>query len=616
MSEINLNDEVQVFVEDASVITVPIDDTLTQSGEAADAKAVGDALALKADASAVTAISVNGETADNQGKILINAGDIPMSDQLGADTVAEAIASLGGETAESIPMSDSDTTKISEKIAAMDTSITAAVKSVNGETPNAEGNVTISSVPLAANLTSDQSQAVTGAFVIRTTGGSRSVGNGSAQVQEIRGAMEHTGYVEEVLDYDLDETSGITIAIDHDTFVDYVTESGNIAIVYDSEWKISGTAVDLDDYGITVTGSPNSGDTINITYVKGDRGTITVATPTAFKATGWNLYNPSTGYARVAGYDGKYHVGGTYTSLKYSATLNGEQSAITVTNGSFSVPGDGYVWVTGGNATNTYITTEWTDWTTGPDVEWAAYSEKTISISTIMSSYFPYGLMAVGSVYDSINIDTGTAVSRIERIAYDAEDLADIIAAGRAYDADENYIYVVKTSPESESITLNGAYTASDHGIEMMDGTDVGPVLVILYGQNLKAKLVSDTLTKSQQTLTDAEKKQVQDNIGVTEICDDVKGMLVVESKTLFDNKTLAVSGYDSGSYSVAKTGYTALLAVVTVGNASSSGSGCTNVNVNKVTCGNNNVAVQYKNMGNSSVKIKMTAQVLYKKNL
>ena len=174
----------------------------------------------------------------------------------------------------------------------------------------------------------------------------------------------------------------------------------------------------------------------------------------------------------------------------------------------------------------------------------------------------------------------------------------------------------MKTTAESHSITLNGAYTASDHGIEEIAGTTVGPVVVILYGQNLKAKLVSDTLTKSQQTLTEVEKKQVQDNIGVTEICDDVKGMLVVESKTLFDNKTLAVSGYDSGSYSVAKTGYTALLAIVTVGNASSSGSGCTNVNVNKVTCGNNNVAVQYKNMGNSSVKIKMTAQVLYRKDL
>ena len=314
----NLNQGFTMTMESTDVITVPIDNTLTQEGEAADAKAVGDALALKADASSVNTIDVNGEAADNQGHIILTGehvpmsgddettlksaietasnrtgADIPLTADSGAATIAATIAALGTETAQVIPMSDTDSTTVATKIAGLETAAAAAVKSVNGGTPDANGDVTINSVPLAANLTSDQSQAVTGSFVIRTTGGSRSVGSGSAQVQEIRGAMVHTGYVEEVLDYDLDETSGITIAIDHDTFVEYVTESGNIAIVYDSAWKIDGTTVDLDDYGITVTGSPNNGDTINITYVVGDRGTITVATPTSFKATGWNLYNPS-----------------------------------------------------------------------------------------------------------------------------------------------------------------------------------------------------------------------------------------------------------------------------------------------------------------------------------
>ena len=67
MSE-NLNDMVEEVVEDATVMTVPIDDTLSISGEAADAKAVGDALALKADASQVTGISVNGQSAEWSGR--------------------------------------------------------------------------------------------------------------------------------------------------------------------------------------------------------------------------------------------------------------------------------------------------------------------------------------------------------------------------------------------------------------------------------------------------------------------------------------------------------------------------------------------------------------------
>ena len=48
MSEINTNNDLdEVFEEtmdDSTVITVPIDETLTHSGEAADAKAVGEAL--------------------------------------------------------------------------------------------------------------------------------------------------------------------------------------------------------------------------------------------------------------------------------------------------------------------------------------------------------------------------------------------------------------------------------------------------------------------------------------------------------------------------------------------------------------------------------------------
>ena len=73
----DLNEVVEEVVSDATVMTVAIDDTLSISGEAADAKAVGDALALKADASSVVAISVNGQAADNQGKILVDGTDIP-----------------------------------------------------------------------------------------------------------------------------------------------------------------------------------------------------------------------------------------------------------------------------------------------------------------------------------------------------------------------------------------------------------------------------------------------------------------------------------------------------------------------------------------------------------
>ena len=73
MSEIINNEDLdEVFEEtmdDSTVITVPIDETLTHSGEAADAAAVGEALALKANAADINTIKVNAEEADNQGQI-------------------------------------------------------------------------------------------------------------------------------------------------------------------------------------------------------------------------------------------------------------------------------------------------------------------------------------------------------------------------------------------------------------------------------------------------------------------------------------------------------------------------------------------------------------------
>lgn len=646
MSEINntsndMNEEFSIQMEDSTVITVPIDDSLTREGEAADAKAVGDALALKADADSVNNIDVNNQEADNQGHIILTAEHVPMSESdsttvkakiqavdgktgasipltaaEGAPSIAEAFNGIGAQNATTIPMSaETGAQTVAAKIAEMETAAAGTVKSVNGVAADANGDVPLNEVPFAQNLTSDQAQAVVGAFILRTTGGSRSVRSGNAQVQEIRGAMQHTGEVQEVLDISVSEESGITAEVDGDTWKEEIDESGTYVFSYDgSVWKLSGNTVDLGDYGITVEGTPENGDTVTVTYVKEDRGLITPATPSAFRATGWNLFNPSVGYARVAGYDGAYHVGGAYTALQFSATLNGEKSALTVQNGSFTVPGNGFVWVTGGNATNTYITTEWTDWTTGPTVDWAAYQETVISLASVMSANFPNGLLAVGAIYDSISIDQGRAISRIERLDWDEDTLAEIIEEGRAYDADENYIYVVRTSPVTTTISLNGQFTANDHGIEIIDGTEVAPVAMILYGQNLKAKLVNDVLTISAQQLTDAQKAQARENIGVTSL---LNGAIVVELKTVADNLSIGTNTFNENSYSVAKVGYTPIGVLgFNVGNASNSGSGRTSAVFTKLYVSNGNLTACVKNVSTTSaIKVKLNVYIIYKKN-
>lgn len=550
MSEINEQDLNEVFEEeldDATVITVPIDDTLTQEGEAADAKAVGDALALKADAASITEIDVNGEGADAQGHILINATHIPVSDAAGADTIAEALertgadipltgdagsqtiaeafAGIGAVSATTIPMStDPEADTVAEAIEALQEGAEGCVKSVNGQSADSNGNVQLSEVPLAKNLTSSSAQSSAGAFVIRTTGGSKSVANGKAYLQEVRGAQVHTGYVAEVLEVTVDATSGITAALTHDTWVGAVSENGTYTFEYNgSAWKLDAATVTLADYGITVTGSPTNGDSITVDYVAEERGTITVATPSAIVSTGWNLFNVATGYARVAKYEHDYMIGGTYTQVQFSTTYGGARTTITVNeDGTFSINADGYVWVTGGDATTTYVCAVWTDWTTGPDVAFAAYTESQIDLSSVMDSYFPYGLMAVGTVYDEISISGGQAISRVERMAYSAENLAAVISAGRAYDVDEDYIYAVRTSAVTNSITISSEYTVSDHGMEWFNETEVGPYAIMLYGQDLNRKLTNEVVTYTEQVTTAAQKKQAQDNIGVTDLINSV----------------------------------------------------------------------------------------------
>lgn len=140
MSEINLNEEVEMVVEDASVITTPIDDTLTISGDAADAKAVGDALALKADKSELqNAITVNGQSADAQGAILIDGDEIPVS---GSDvtTMAEKFAEIDAKTGADIPIdTEAGATSVADHVGTLETSVTEIRGDLDDATATIEG---------------------------------------------------------------------------------------------------------------------------------------------------------------------------------------------------------------------------------------------------------------------------------------------------------------------------------------------------------------------------------------------------------------------------------------------------------------------------------------------
>lgn len=671
MSEINttdLNEAVEMVVEDAGVITTPIDATLSVSGAAADAKAVGDALELKADKADIqTKVKVNGQEADNQGLILVTgehipvsgedettlaaaveelegrtAEDIPISDEAGADSIADAIAEIGARTAEAIRMGSSDSRTVSAAIGSMASELTelaetvgglddktaeeivyrsgrtetvrehvdaldaAAVKSVNGIQPDTAGNALVNMVPYAENLYSEEMDQVDGEFIRRTTGGSGSLQDGSAWVLKIMGNSVHTGFTPESLqmtvvpmprtapaaitatlneavfeafveeagtytlsydgtawsatpaDYGIaisnDPVDGdsisivwdgvnnavmtvnaaarvapeaITASIDREVFVSYVEESTTITLTYTTAWS-----ADPALYGITVNEEPIAGDQIVVAYVKEIRGTITTAAPTRLVGTGWNLYESANGYARVCRYSETYgyRIGGTWTALTFASSISGSRTAITPENGLFNVVGDGFVFVEGGDDT-TYIYTTWSDWTEGYVGDFETYTESAVSLSGPMAG-FTFGLCKVGSVRDEIDMNTKTAISRVDRMAYTAENLAYAAGTGRAYEYDENWIYIERAAAVSTAFELNEQYTISEHGLEFFDGAAVPVYAEIIYGVNLKDKLRRQVVAVTAQSFTSGQQLQARTNIGAASAA-DVSG----NSQAIEDNE-------------------------------------------------------------------------------
>lgn len=409
--------------------------------------------------------------------------------------------------------------KLNDNFDIIDTEMHRPPLTVNGTEPDSTTrDISITTVPLADNLTSDEAQINTGTYIERTSGGEASIAAGTAWLSNIKGNMIKTGYVAESIEMSVtlaDPTTEIPISatMDHDTFVAEASSSGTYTFTYSNEWD-----VDPSTYGITVTGTPVAGDKITVEYVKLNRGTITTANPTSFVSTGWNLYNHAAGYAQVVDYSEEYGfmIDGTYTGLKFAATLTGEQTTITPVNGYFTIPSDGFVFVTGGNDTDTEIWMTWSDWTEQANGGvFEAYTSDNIDISGVMVD-FPYGLMKIGNYYDEIDLNVGKAYSRIERMAYTEENLADVIASGVPYDTDANYIFAVRVEPVVYTISLDGEYTVSDHGLEIFVGTSVPLTASSLYGNDLKGKLRRDVLTISQQTLTADQKTQVQENIGMS----------------------------------------------------------------------------------------------------
>lgn len=408
----------------------------------------------------------------------------------------------------------SDLAPLNENFSKLDGEVFSRVRAVNGVQADASGNAQVQTVPFANSLVTDEQETVSGAFGIRLTAGGGSISTGEGMLAALYGRSEHTGTTQEQLSMTVHNatrpagTDGITAKIDRDAFVSYVGEpdSTTVTMEYDGGWTSEPSW-----YGVTVTGVPIDGDSITVVYARAMRGTITQSVPTGFTATGWNLYNNTNGYARVAKYsdtDG-YLIDGNFTSIQYSKELNGTRRSITVVSGGFNVEDDGYVWVAGGDNSTTFILPTRDDWKHGYQGEWKAYEEKHIDLQSVMSNCFPYGLCQAGTVRDEINLMTQKAIRRVERVMYSASTIQTLEANGTAYDEDEDYIYYALDKPIVTAIEVDAAYTANMHGMEIAEWEGVAPEVLTLYGQSLTEKVDQISLKVDQMILKTSSAIQI-----------------------------------------------------------------------------------------------------------
>ena len=221
-------------------------------------------------------------------------------------------------------------------------------------------------------------------------------------------------------------------------------------------------------------------------YYTYNAGELMSVKTSAHKTVGFNAYNNTAGTAKLlGGYE--YQITGTYTAISYT-DINGNAETITPdADGKFTPTNDGTMTVMGGNGTDTCIHLVWDG---ERDDEWEAYKENSYALDSDLelrglwkldSSNKPY---CDGDIYES----DGTVTRKYEYRAYASgdESLADAITDG-------THTVVKLTTPTTESAD---AYTnpqiVDDWGTEEYVDSRTVPIPVghdTKYLANLKAKL-------------------------------------------------------------------------------------------------------------------------------
>ena len=355
---------------------------------------------------------------------------------------------------------------------------------------------------------------VTDKAVITTTGGDKDINSSeegfTAHLASIKGASKVTGdFVHSAITNNYAPTEEteydfyVTVE-DRDKFTAAVIENGlagnNITLATVQSWLSL-------DYGLASSGTPVGTETFTVT----DPIYQTVDFPqiTSFNSTSWNLLTSGNTAGVIKGH-------------RYMIRPSDPDVAPTAEIGSVAQTLEAYTCSRGHLVPFTFVATATGDCTlTGASIVALVWSGKhcdrttntEYSLSTISIPAAYQTLRAIGNVCDEL---TPTSYrKRISSVPMTGENL--VITANMERIVTSTYIYYVDDL-QVAALSLDWSFTANDFG-EMyfvFGGSVVMPIeFTAIYGANLVDKLARDVLTKSSQTLTNAEKAQVHTNLGL-----------------------------------------------------------------------------------------------------
>ena len=137
------------------------------------------------------------------------------------------------------------------------------IRSVNSQTADENGNVDITHVLTADNLTSQDGQTIVGTFINRASGGAASIQNGIAKLLYVDGGIDIQGRVEE--NFAFSSTNELEFTYNSTIWQSLISQSGSYQFTYtmptsstaaaswtpsDGQWQYNGSNISIDSYGL------------------------------------------------------------------------------------------------------------------------------------------------------------------------------------------------------------------------------------------------------------------------------------------------------------------------------------------------------------------------------